>query len=97
MWGLSYIRCCCYSLPSVCVSTFDLRQCLVVNAGDSGQGMTGGTIAGIVIGDLITGRKNPWAEVYSPQRLVKGLSSMQGLAEEMAQNIKVRVVGKLVK
>jgi hypothetical protein len=59
--------------------------------------MTGGTIAGIVIGDLITGRKNPWAEVYSPQRLVKGLSSMQGLAEEMAQNIKVRVVGKLVK
>lgn len=40
----------------------------VVNAGDSGQGMTSGTIAGILIKDLITGKDNPWAEIYSPKR-----------------------------
>jgi hypothetical protein len=34
-----------------------------IATGDSGQGMTGGTIAGIVIRDLILGRRNSWAEV----------------------------------
>ncbi|KAL4858845.1 putative Rieske 2Fe-2S iron-sulfur protein YhfW [Chlorella vulgaris] len=36
--------------------------------GDSGQGMTGGTIGGMVVADLILGRKNPYADVYSPSR-----------------------------
>ena len=30
--------------------------------GDSGNGMTHGTIAGILIPDLIAGRENPWDE-----------------------------------
>eukprot|EP00887_Chlorella_sp_A99_P007470 scaffold2.g7470.t1 len=30
--------------------------------GDSGQGMTGGTIGGILVSDLILGRGNPWAD-----------------------------------
>lgn len=37
--------------------------------GDSGMGMTHGTIAGILIHDLIHGRSNPWTEVYDPKRL----------------------------
>ncbi|TEU30163.1 FAD-dependent oxidoreductase [Alkanindiges illinoisensis] len=36
--------------------------------GDSGQGMTHGTIAGILVTDLILGRNNPWAELYDPSR-----------------------------
>lgn len=37
--------------------------------GDSGMGMTHGTIAGILLTDLILGRKSPWAELYDPHRL----------------------------
>ena len=36
--------------------------------GDSGMGMTHGTIAGILLTDLILGRENPWAAVYDPSR-----------------------------
>lgn len=39
-----------------------------IATGDSGQGMTHGTIAGILITDLIMGRSNPWIEVYDPSR-----------------------------
>lgn len=37
--------------------------------GDSGMGMTHGTIGGMLVSDLILGRENPWAEVYEPSRL----------------------------
>ena len=39
-----------------------------VATGDSGNGMTHGTIAGILITDLICGRENPWAKLYDPSR-----------------------------
>jgi len=39
-----------------------------IATGDSGQGMTHGTIAGIIITDLILGRENPWARLYEPAR-----------------------------
>ena len=34
--------------------------------GDSGMGMTHGTIAGLLLSDLIVGRHNEWAQVYDP-------------------------------
>ena len=37
--------------------------------GDSGMGMTHGTIGGMLESDLILGRENAWAEVYDPSRL----------------------------
>jgi len=37
--------------------------------GDSGQGITHGTIAGLLITDLIRGRENPWRQLYDPARL----------------------------
>jgi Rieske Fe-S protein len=40
-----------------------------IATGDSGNGMTHGTIAGILITDLIMGRENPWAAVYDPSRI----------------------------
>lgn len=39
-----------------------------IATGDSGMGMTHGTIAGMLISDLILGRENPWAELYDPSR-----------------------------
>jgi glycine/D-amino acid oxidase-like deaminating enzyme/nitrite reductase/ring-hydroxylating ferredoxin subunit len=36
--------------------------------GDSGMGMTHGTIAGILLTDLILGRPTPWAALYDPSR-----------------------------
>lgn len=39
-----------------------------IATGDSGMGMTHGTIAGMLITDLIMGRENPWAHLYAPNR-----------------------------
>ncbi len=36
--------------------------------GDSGNGLTHGTLAGLLITDLIAGRDNPWADLYDPAR-----------------------------
>jgi glycine/D-amino acid oxidase-like deaminating enzyme/nitrite reductase/ring-hydroxylating ferredoxin subunit len=40
-----------------------------VITGDTGMGMTHGTLGGIILSDLILGRPNPWAELYDPGRL----------------------------
>jgi Rieske Fe-S protein len=40
-----------------------------VCTGDSGQGLTHGTICALLVGDLILGRANPWEEIYSPSRM----------------------------
>jgi Rieske Fe-S protein len=39
-----------------------------IATGDSGHGMTHGTIAGILIRDLIDGSDNPWRKLYDPAR-----------------------------
>jgi len=39
-----------------------------VATGDSGNGLTHGTIAGMLIADLITGKENPWTSIYEPGR-----------------------------
>ena len=46
-----------------------------VATGDSGMGMTHGTIAGILISDLIAGRDNPWAQLYDPSRIRAGAAA----------------------
>jgi Rieske Fe-S protein len=39
-----------------------------VATGDSGMGMTHGTIAGVLLTELIVGRNAPWAQLYDPAR-----------------------------
>jgi glycine/D-amino acid oxidase-like deaminating enzyme len=39
-----------------------------VATGDSGQGITLGGVAGLLISDLILKRKSPWEAVYDPSR-----------------------------
>lgn len=40
--------------------------------GDSGNGMTHGAIAGLLLHDLILGRENAWTAVYDPARITLG-------------------------
>ncbi len=42
---------------------------IYISTGDSGNGMTHGTIAGMLISDLILGRMNPWEKLYDPSRI----------------------------
>jgi glycine/D-amino acid oxidase-like deaminating enzyme/nitrite reductase/ring-hydroxylating ferredoxin subunit len=53
---------------------------VLIATGDSGMGMTHGTIAGILLTDLIMGRTNPWAELYDPSR--KTLAAAKDFADE---------------
>jgi glycine/D-amino acid oxidase-like deaminating enzyme/nitrite reductase/ring-hydroxylating ferredoxin subunit len=55
-----------------------------IATGDSGNGMTHGTIAGMLIVDLINGRENPWAKLYDPTR-----KSLRALADFAVENINV--------
>ena len=55
-----------------------------VATGDSGNGMTHGTIAGMLLTDLITGRANPWTELYDPARKTLG-----ALKEFTTENLNV--------
>lgn len=42
---------------------------IYVATGDSGMGMTHGTLAGMIINDLIHNRANPWSHLYNPGRV----------------------------
>lgn len=55
-----------------------------IATGDSGQGMTHGTIAGMLLSDLIQGRKNRWEDLYSPSRI-----RLKSLPEYASENINV--------
>jgi Rieske Fe-S protein len=43
-----------------------------IATGDSGMGLTHGTIAGMLLTDLIQGRANPWEALYAPSRKPTG-------------------------
>jgi glycine/D-amino acid oxidase-like deaminating enzyme/nitrite reductase/ring-hydroxylating ferredoxin subunit len=61
-----------------------------IATGDSGNGMTHGTLAGIILSDLIDGRESRWAELYAPNR--KTLRAAGTYIEENAN-----FVGHMVK
>ncbi len=42
---------------------------IYIATGDSGNGMTHGTIAGLLLTDLICKRANPWEQLYDPSRI----------------------------
>jgi glycine/D-amino acid oxidase-like deaminating enzyme len=57
---------------------------IYIATGDSGQGMTHGTIAGMLLSDLIQGRKNKWEDLYNPSRI-----RLRALPEYASENINV--------
>lgn len=55
-----------------------------IATGDSGHGMTHGTIAGMLISDQILGHENPWEGLYDPSRV-----SLRAAKEFVRANLKV--------
>ena len=55
-----------------------------IATGDSGNGMTHGTIAGILLSDLIMGRENEWEDLYDPAR-----KTLRALSEFAKENLNV--------
>jgi glycine/D-amino acid oxidase-like deaminating enzyme/nitrite reductase/ring-hydroxylating ferredoxin subunit len=55
-----------------------------IATGDSGNGMTHGTIAGMLISDLILGKENEWATLYDPSR-----KTLRALGKFAKENINV--------
>lgn len=54
-----------------------------IATGDSGNGITHGIIAGILLSDLILGKKNPWEDLYAPLRF--RVRAAKEFAKENAQ------------
>lgn len=57
---------------------------IYVATGDSGMGITHGTIAGMIISDLILGRESRWAKLYDPARVTAKASG-----EFVSENLNV--------
>lgn len=57
---------------------------IYIATGDSGNGMTHGTIAGMLITDLILGRDNRWEKLYDPSR-----KSLRAAPEFLKENLNV--------
>ncbi len=57
---------------------------IYIATGDSGNGMTHGTIAGMLISDMIAGRDNEWAKLYDPSRM-----SLRSALEYARENLNV--------
>ncbi|GAA4296988.1 FAD-dependent oxidoreductase [Nibribacter koreensis] len=57
-----------------------------IATGDSGHGMTHGTIAGMLISDLIQGKTNPWEKLYDPGRVTISLETAK---EYLKENLNV--------
>jgi glycine/D-amino acid oxidase-like deaminating enzyme/nitrite reductase/ring-hydroxylating ferredoxin subunit len=55
-----------------------------IATGDSGNGMTHGTIAGILLTDLIMERENEWEKLYDPTR-----KTLKALPEFASENLNV--------
>ncbi|HKQ30299.1 MAG TPA: FAD-dependent oxidoreductase [Burkholderiales bacterium] len=55
---------------------------IYIATGDSGNGLTHGTLAGIVIRDLILGQPNAWTTLYDPSR--KTLGAIKDFTQENA-------------
>lgn len=59
---------------------------IFIATGDSGHGMTHGTLAGMILTDLILRRENKWAALYDPSRSV-----MNSATEFFKENLNVAV------
>jgi glycine/D-amino acid oxidase-like deaminating enzyme/nitrite reductase/ring-hydroxylating ferredoxin subunit len=55
---------------------------IYVATGDSGQGMTTGGVAALLLSDLMNGRSNAWTQLYEPSRKMH-----HGVAEYLKENL----------
>ena len=50
---------------------------IYIATGDSGNGMTHGTIAGILLSDLIPEKQNKWTWLYNPSRTIRNIDNKE--------------------
>jgi len=55
---------------------------IYIATGDSGNGITHGTIAGIIISSLIMNMENRWFELYDPSRKIKSMTDTKDFLKE---------------
>lgn len=73
-------------MPFIGLNPGDQR--IYLATGDSGQGITSGAVAGLLLTDLILGRENPWAKSYDPGRVTLAaagtfLKEQAGVAKQL--------------
>ena len=66
-----------------------------VVTGDSGMGLTHGTIAGLLITDQIAGRPNPWEKLYDPGRKMFNMEYMKENANTLTQYTDLITAGEV--
>ena len=64
------------------------QENVYIVTGDSGHGMTHGTIGGMLCTELIMGRQHPWEKLYDPSRITIGVASVKEFAR---QNLNVAI------
>lgn len=64
---------------------------IMIATGDSGMGMTHGTIAGMLITDLLQGRANAWEGLYDPRR--KPTRNLREFVKENVDNARELAFG----
>jgi Rieske Fe-S protein len=76
------------SIAFIGLNPGDNRNNIYIATGDSGNGITHGTIAGILLTDLILGKNNLWTALYDPSREPRkapGLKSEEGVQTQSQQ------------
>ena len=71
----------------------DGAENVFIATGDSGHGMTHGTIAGLLLPALIDGEEHPWEELYRPARISPSISSTKEFLKEQLNVAKEYVTG----
>lgn len=66
--------------------TPDGSENVYMHSGDSGNGITHGIMAGVLLTDLVMQRENPWAKLYDPKRI-----SLRSAPEFIRENVDVAV------
>jgi glycine/D-amino acid oxidase-like deaminating enzyme/nitrite reductase/ring-hydroxylating ferredoxin subunit len=63
------------------IGRLEEKSRIFVATGDCGTGMTHGTIAGMIITDLVHGRPNEWADTYDPARINLSARAVSGFVK----------------
>ncbi len=79
-------------LPYIGRSPF--AEQVLVATGFSGVGLSAGTMAGLLLSDLIQGQSNPWAEIFAATRL-RPLAAAPGFVRENAASAAAFVSDRL--
>jgi nitrite reductase/ring-hydroxylating ferredoxin subunit len=58
------------------------NQNVFICTGDSGEGLTTGVAASLILRDFVLGRENPWSAAYEPQRV-----TLRAATEYLSENL----------